>query len=168
MDNTGAANIATVHFRGWVDAAKLLQPDLLVHLSVEELRSQFRRFVAKLEELAPTQKKLDNLKVFSLFLNPNLHLYTDIQSVLAIMANASVAMGLESVVEEEDLNPKRQDDQDDFDEPGGGGGEDVDAAAVGREAVAVEEGGAGGARTTIRVATKLAAVSCSELHGDMQ
>ena len=99
MDNTGAANIATVHFRGWVDAAKLLQPDLLVHLSVEELRSQFRRFVAKLEELAPTQKKLDNLKVFSLFLNPNLHLYTDIQSVLAILSNASVAMGLESVVE---------------------------------------------------------------------
>ncbi len=31
--------------------------------------------------------------------NLHLHLYTDIQSVLAIMANASVAMGLESVVE---------------------------------------------------------------------
>lgn len=99
VERSGASNTATVHFRGWVDAAKLLQPDLLIRISAEELRSQFRRFMAKLEELAPTLNKLENLKIFSLFLDPSLHHYTDIQSVLAIMANASVAMGLESVVE---------------------------------------------------------------------
>jgi hypothetical protein len=49
------------------------------------------------EELAPTLKKLENIKIFSLFLDPSLHHYTDIQSVLAILPNASVAMGLESV-----------------------------------------------------------------------
>ena len=49
--------------------------------------------------MAPTLKKLENIKIFSLFLDPSLHHYTDIQSVLAILPNTSVAMGLESVVE---------------------------------------------------------------------
>jgi hypothetical protein len=99
VERSGASNTATIHFRSWVDAAKLLQPDLLIHISAEELRSQFQRFMAKLEELAPTLKKLENIKIFSLFLDPSLHHYTDIQSVLAILSNASMAMGLESVVE---------------------------------------------------------------------
>ena len=47
--------------------------------------------------MAPTLKKLENIKIFSLFLDPSLHHYTGIQSVLAILPNASVAMGLESV-----------------------------------------------------------------------
>jgi len=89
VQRSGASNTATIHFRGWVDAAKLLQPDLLISISAEELRSQFRRFMAKLEELAHTLKKLE---IFSL--DPSLHHYTDIQSVLAILSNASVAMGL--------------------------------------------------------------------------
>ena len=79
VERSGASNTATIHFRSWVDAAKLLQPDLLIHISAEELRSQFQRFMAKLEELAPTLKKLENIKIFSLFLDPSLHHYTDIQ-----------------------------------------------------------------------------------------
>ena len=47
--------------------------------------------------MAPTLKKLENIKIFSLFLDPSLHHYMDIQSVLAILPNASVALGLESV-----------------------------------------------------------------------
>ena len=111
---SGHANTATIHFKGWVEAGKLLQPDMLIRISVEELRLQFRTFMKKLDELAPTLLNLDNKQIFSLLIHPRHRHYEGFQSVLAVMANASVVMGLESVVEswvstmEHHNNPRRR------------------------------------------------------------
>ena len=115
VDRSGAINTATTFFRRWVDSAKLLQPELFINISMEELRTQFRCFLRKLEELSPSiqMQDLDNKQIFSLLLHPNYHHYDGFESVLAILANASVAMGLESVVEswvsvmEHHNNPRR-------------------------------------------------------------
>jgi hypothetical protein len=99
VERHGATNAATLHFKRWVDLAKLLESDLLIRVSLEELRMQFRCFMRKLEELAPSLLKLENKQIFSLLIHPRHHHYEGFQSVLAVLANASVAMGLESVVE---------------------------------------------------------------------
>ena len=70
VERSGYANTAAIHFKRWVDLAKLLQPDLLICISSEELRMQFRCFLRKLEELATTLLKLDNKQIFSLLLHP--------------------------------------------------------------------------------------------------
>ena len=99
VERLGAVNTATIHFKRWVDSAKLLQPELLILISLKELRMQFQCFLRKLEELAPILLNLENKQIFSLLLHPQLHHFKGFQSVMAILANASVAMGLESVVE---------------------------------------------------------------------
>ena len=117
---SGYANTATVHFRRWTDSAKLLQPDLLHWISLEELRMQFRCFLMKLEELTPTvlAKNQDNKQIFSLLLHPEYRHYFGFESVLSVMSNAAVSMGLESVVEswvsvmEHHNNPNRALSQD--------------------------------------------------------
>ena len=74
---------------------------------------QFRCFLRKLEELAPTLNTLENKEIFSLLLHPGHRHYEGFETVLAVLANASVAMGLESVVEswvsvmEHHNNPRR-------------------------------------------------------------
>ena len=112
VERLGAVNTATIHFKRWVDSAKLLQ--LLILISLKELRMQFQCFLRKLEELAPTLLNLENKQIFSLLLHPQLHHFKGFQSVMAVLANASVAMGLESVVEswvsvmEHHNNPRRK------------------------------------------------------------
>ena len=67
----------------------------------------------ELDELAPTLLNLDNKQIFSLLIHPRHRHYEGFQSVLAVTANASVVMGLESVVEswvstmEHHNNPRR-------------------------------------------------------------
>ena len=53
VERSGSANIAAIHFKKWLDSAKLLQTDLIIRIPMEEVRMQFRRFLRKLEELAP-------------------------------------------------------------------------------------------------------------------
>ena len=98
VERLGAINTATIHFKRWVDSAKLLQPELLILISLKELRMQFQCFLRKLEELVPTLLNLENKQIFSLLLHPQLHHFKGFQSVMAVLANASVAMGLESWV----------------------------------------------------------------------
>jgi hypothetical protein len=113
VERSGAANYSTVSFRGWAAAARNLEPDLFARISEAELKSQYRLFMGKLEELMPTTSNLDNAQIFGLFINSALGHYINIQSVLGILANASVVMGLESVVEswvsvlEHHNNPRR-------------------------------------------------------------
>ena len=74
----------------------------------------------KLEELAPTvlAKNLDNKQIFSLLLHPEYRHFFGFESVLSVMSNAAVSMGLESVVEswvsvmEHHNNPNRALSQD--------------------------------------------------------
>ena len=74
----------------------------------------------KLEELAPTvlAKNQDNKQIFSLLLHPEYRHYFGFESVLSVMSNAAVSMGLESVVEswvsvmEHHNNPNRALSQD--------------------------------------------------------
>ena len=113
MGRSGAANTTAVHFKRWLDSAKLLQPDLLINISLEELRMQFRVFLGKLQELTPTIKEMKDKEVFSLLLHPRHGHFKGLESVLAVLAYASVAMGLESMVEswvsvmEHHNNPRR-------------------------------------------------------------
>ena len=46
-----------------------------------------------MEELAPTLQNLEYKQIFRLLLNPQLHHFEGFQSVLAVLANASLAMG---------------------------------------------------------------------------
>ena len=113
VERSGSANIAAIHFKKWLDSAKLLQTDLIIRIPMEEVRMQFRCFLRKLEELAPTLNNLENKEIFSLLLHPRHRHFEGFETVLAVLANASVAMGLESVVEswvsvmEHHNNPRR-------------------------------------------------------------
>ena len=113
VGRSGANNTAAIHFKRWLDSARLLQPELLINISMDELKVQFRVFLRKLQELTPTIKELKDKEVFSLLLHPRHGHYKGFESVLAILANASVAMGLESMVEswvsvmEHHNNPRR-------------------------------------------------------------
>ena len=53
---------------------------------------QYRDYVVKLEELAPSLSNLNNTEIFSLLLHPDLCHYKNIQSVVGIMANAGVKL----------------------------------------------------------------------------
>ena len=64
----------------------------------DELRIQYRTFISKIEDLGDLSKK-ESTEILSLFMDPKLGHYKNIQSVLAILATAGVTMGLESVVE---------------------------------------------------------------------
>ena len=82
-------------------------------ISADELRLQYREFMRRLGQLAPTLNTKENTEIFGMFLDPNLNHSKDIESVLSILASAGVAMGLESVVEscvsvlEHHNNPRR-------------------------------------------------------------
>ena len=79
----------------------------------DELRLQYREFMRRLGQLAPTLNDKYNTQIFGLFLDQNLDHFNDIESVLSVLASAGVAMGLESVVEswvsvlEHHNNPRR-------------------------------------------------------------
>ena len=66
----------------------------------------------------PTSSQLDNKQIFSLLLHPEYRHYFGFESVLSVMSNAAVSMGLESVVEswvsvmEHHNNPNRALSQD--------------------------------------------------------
>jgi hypothetical protein len=113
IEQYGAASVSTTRWRNWLDAAKFFEIDLFSRVSADELRVQFRDFLARLGELAPTLVGLDNTEIFGIFLNRSLPHYKHIESVLGIMAKAALVMGLESVVEswvsvlEHHNNPQR-------------------------------------------------------------
>ena len=68
----GTSNVATTHYRRWLDSSKFLNQDLFAHISAEELRAQFRLFMKKMEELAPSLGDLENTDIFGLLLHPSL------------------------------------------------------------------------------------------------
>ena len=49
VERLGAVNTATIHFKRWVDSAKLLQ--LLILIALKELSMKFQCFLRKLEKL---------------------------------------------------------------------------------------------------------------------
>ena len=46
--------------QSWLDAAKFVEPDLFVRITAEELRMQYREFMRRLGQLAPTLFTKDN------------------------------------------------------------------------------------------------------------
>ena len=61
----------------------------------DKLRLQYREFMRRLGQLAPTLNDKYNTQIFGLFLDQNLDHFNDIESVLSVLASAGVAMGLE-------------------------------------------------------------------------
>lgn len=102
VERVGAPSVSATRFRTWLNAAKFIEKNNLSSISEDELRIQYRTFIHKIEDLGDLSKK-ESTEILSLF----------IQSVLAILANAGVTMGLESVVEswvsvlEHHSNPRR-------------------------------------------------------------
>ena len=113
IEQSSAASVSSNRYRSWLDAAKFVEPDLFARTTADELRIQYREFMRRLGQLAPTLTGKENTEIFGLFLDPNLSHFKDIESVLSVMARAGVAMGLESVVEswvsvlEHHNNPRR-------------------------------------------------------------
>ena len=112
VERVGAPSVSATRFRTWLNAAKFIQQNILSSISEDELRIQYRTFISKIEELGDLSKK-ESTEILSLFMDPKLGHYKNIQSVLAILATAGVTMGLESVVEswvsvlEHHSNPRR-------------------------------------------------------------
>ena len=94
VERLGAVNTAAIHFKRWVDSAKLLQPELLILISLNELRMQFQCFLRKLEKLAPTLLNLENKQIFSLLLHPQLHHFKAFQYVMAVLAKVQRGNGV--------------------------------------------------------------------------
>ena len=113
IEQSSAASVTTNRYRSCLDAAKFIKPDLFSRISADKLRLQFREFMLRLGQLAPTLNTKENTEIFGMILDPNLNHSNDIESVLSILASAGVAMGLESVVEswvsvlEHHNNPRR-------------------------------------------------------------
>ena len=113
IEQSSVASVTTNRYRSCLDAAKFIKPDLFLCISADKLRLQFREFMLRLGQLAPTLNTKENTKIFGMILDPNLNHSNDIESVLSILASAGVAMGLESVVKswvsvlEHHNNPRR-------------------------------------------------------------
>ena len=113
IEQSSAASVTTNRYRSCLDAAKFIKPDLFSRISADKLRLQFREFMLRLGQLAPTLNTKENTEILGMILDPNLNHSNDIESVLSILASAGVAMGLESVVEswvsvlEHHNNPRR-------------------------------------------------------------
>ena len=75
-------------------------------ISADELRLQYREFMRRLCQLAPTLNTKENTEIFGMFLDPNLNHSKDIESVLSILASAGAGVAWVSVLEHHN-NPRR-------------------------------------------------------------
>ena len=87
----GASSVCSLTWDDWLSAAENLDYELVASLSEEELRSQFKEFLARLERLKVAD--LDTKEIMSLFIHPNLGHYKNIEGVVRIMANAGEETG---------------------------------------------------------------------------
>ena len=60
-------------------------------MGVQYSTVQYREFLRRLGQLAPTLNDKDNTQIFGLFLDPNLDHFKGIESVLSVLASAGVA-----------------------------------------------------------------------------
>ena len=73
----GYINVSSITLKSFTAAAISLEHNLETRLEENELRTQFRLFNAKLEEMAREKGsyKLDSLKTLGKFLDPKFELY---------------------------------------------------------------------------------------------
>ena len=74
----GHVNVSSITFRRFKEAAIFLEPNLTTRLDDDELRTQFRLFHAKLEEMSHQWKeteKVESLAILGKFFDPALDYY---------------------------------------------------------------------------------------------
>ena len=96
--------VALVEFPVWYEAVKKIPVDELEDIPVEELKSQFKVFVARLDKLTERYTVEDLMEVdarvlIKEFFDEKKQLYSDIEMILQAMAVASVKHSCESILE---------------------------------------------------------------------
>ena len=71
IEQSSAASVTTNRYRSCLDAAKFIKPDLFSRISADKLRLQFREFMLRLGQLAPTLNTKENTEILGMILNLN-------------------------------------------------------------------------------------------------
>ena len=97
----GAANVSNLGWRGFMSAALFFEPAVFTRITEEEMRKQYREFNRRLEEISKKKETmgLSSKKILSLFFDPKMKMYVDIEGVLSVLARACVSKGVEAIVE---------------------------------------------------------------------
>ena len=74
---SGCSKIATITYRSFKEAATFFEPDLISRIDADELRTQFRQFLSKLEDLSKEKRadQFSSIDILGKFLDPKLELY---------------------------------------------------------------------------------------------
>jgi hypothetical protein len=101
VKTNGAANVSNLGWRGFKSAALFFEPAVFTRITEEELREQYREFNRRLEEISMKKETmgLSSKKILSLFFDPKMKMYVDIEGVLSVLARACVSKGVEAIVE---------------------------------------------------------------------
>ena len=98
----GASAVANLTLDRFLASAVEVDNELLLRVSKEELRVQYREYLRRLENLSrvPANRELSDMELLELFLHPdNQKLYENVEAVLSVMARAALLISVESVVE---------------------------------------------------------------------
>ena len=98
---SGAAAISNIRWIRFLETSKFFEEDLFARIGANELRTQYREFNRRFEELSKKEgsEKLTNLEILGKFFQPSGKMYIDIEGVLSILAKAMLSKGVESIVE---------------------------------------------------------------------
>ena len=99
-----SVKVAAIEFGSWYEAVRSIPVEDLVNVPKDELKSQYKVFLARLEEVTKNYsiiqlKNLDSKVLLKKFFDPANELYNDVELVLHAMAVASVKSSCESVLE---------------------------------------------------------------------
>ena len=98
----GASAVANLTLDRFLASAVEVDNELLLRVSKEELRVQYREYLRRLENLSrvPANRELSDMELLELFLHPdNQKLYENVEAFLSVMARAALLISVESVVE---------------------------------------------------------------------
>ena len=101
VKTSGAANVSNLGWRSFKSAALFFKPAIFTRITEEEMREQYREFNRRLEDISRKKETmgLSSKKILSLFFDPKMKMYVDIEGVLSVMARACVSKGVEAIVE---------------------------------------------------------------------
>ena len=103
VSSRGAATISNLTFSKFQCSSEAIDSQLYERISKEDLKSQYREYLGRLEELVtkqPKVKELSDMELLKLTVKPeNVDLYLGIETVVSVMVRASLLISVESVVE---------------------------------------------------------------------